>query len=310
MKFRILHENKGVMRVHFSQSRMSYEQADILLYYLHSNKLVTFAKVYERTADTTVKYVGNRADIIRMLQTFHYEDVDVPDDVIENSGREQNAEYQEKLVNKVVLRFASKMFIPYPLRACITTVKSVKYIYKGLETLLKGKIEVPVLDATAIGVSVIRGDYDTAGSVMFLLGIGELLEEWTHKRSVDDLARTMSLNVGKVWLKTGDKQVQVSTSEIKKGDEVIVHMGNIIPFDGVVTDGEAMVNQASLTGESEPVRRTNGNSVYAGTVIEEGEITLLVKETGGKTKFEKIVTMIEETEKLKSQMERDRKSVV
>ena len=291
------------MRVHFSQSRMSYEQADILLYYLHSNKLVTFAKVYERTADTTVKYVGNRADIIRMLQTFHYEDVDVPDDVIENSGREQNAEYQEKLVNKVVLRFASKMFIPYPLRACITTVKSVKYIYKGLETLLKGKIEVPVLDATAIGVSVIRGDYDTAGSVMFLLGIGELLEEWTHKRSVDDLARTMSLNVGKVWLKTGDKQVQVSTSEIKKGDEVIVHMGNIIPFDGVVTDGEAMVNQASLTGESEPVRRTNGNSVYAGTVIEEGEITLLVKETGGKTKFEKIVTMIEETEKLKSQME-------
>ena len=251
MKFRILHENKGVMRVHFSQSRMSYEQADILLYYLHSNKLVTFAKVYERTADTTVKYVGNRADIIRMLQTFHYEDVDVPDDVIENSGREQNAEYQEKLVNKVVLRFASKMFIPYPLRACITTVKSVKYIYKGLETLLKGKIEVPVLDATAIGVSVIRGDYDTAGSVMFLLGIGELLEEWTHKRS----------------------------------------------------DGEAMVNQASLTGESEPVRRTNGNSVYAGTVIEEGEITLLVKETGGKTKFEKIVTMIEETEKLKSQME-------
>lgn len=303
MKFRILHENKGVMRVHFSQSRMSYEQADILLYYLHSNKLVTFAKVYERTADTTVKYVGNRADIIRMLQTFHYEDVDVPDDVIENSGREQNAEYQEKLVNKVVLRFASKMFIPYPLRACITTVKSVKYIYKGLETLLKGKIEVPVLDATAIGVSVIRGDYDTAGSVMFLLGIGELLEEWTHKRSVDDLARTMSLNVGKVWLKTGDKQVQVSTSEIKNGDEVIVHMGNIIPFDGVVTDGEAMVNQASLTGESEPVRRTNGNSVYAGTVIEEGEITLLVKETGGKTKFEKIVTMIEETEKLKSQME-------
>ncbi len=303
MKFRILHENKGVMRVHFSQNKMSYEQADILLYYLHSNKLVTFAKVYERTADATVKYIGNRADIIRMFQTFHYEDVEVPDGVLESSGREQNAEYQEKLVNKVVLRFASKMFIPYPLRACITTVKSFKYIYKGLETLFKGKIEVPVLDATAIGVSVIRGDYDTAGSVMFLLGIGELLEEWTHKRSVDDLARTMSLNVGKVWLKTDSGQVLVASSEVKKGDEVVVHMGNIIPFDGVVTDGEAMVNQASLTGESEPVRRTQGNSVYAGTVVEEGEVTLLVNQTGGKTKFEKIVTMIEETEKLKSQME-------
>lgn len=303
MKFRILHENKGVMRVHFSQNKMSYEQADILLYYLHSNKLVTFAKVYERTADATVKYIGNRADIIRMFQTFHYEDVEVPDGVLESSGREQNAEYQEKLVNKVVLRFASKMFIPYPLRVCITTVKSFKYIYKGLETLFKGKIEVPVLDATAIGVSVIRGDYDTAGSVMFLLGIGELLEEWTHKRSVDDLARTMSLNVGKVWLKTDSGQVLVASSEVKKGDEVVVHMGNIIPFDGVVTDGEAMVNQASLTGESEPVRRTQGNSVYAGTVVEEGEVTLLVNQTGGKTKFEKIVTMIEETEKLKSQME-------
>ena len=303
MKFMILHENKGTMRVHFAQSRMSFKQADILLYYLHENKNITFAKVYERTADATIKYVGRRADIIRLLQTFHYNEVEVPKGLIENSGREQNSIYQEKLVNKIVLRCASKLFIPYPLRACITTVKSVKYISKGISTLLKGKIEVPVLDATAIGVSVIRGDYDTAGSVMFLLGIGELLEEWTHKRSVDDLARTMSLNVGKVWLKTEDQQVLVSSQEIKTGDQVIVHMGNIIPFDGVVTAGEAMVNQASLTGESEPVRRISGNSVFAGTVVEEGELTLLVKETGGKTKFEKIVTMIEETEKLKSQME-------
>ena len=303
MKLVIKHEIKGRMRIHVSQYRMSYEQADTLLYFLHSNKYVTFAKVYERTGDAVISYVGDRAEIIRTLQQFSYEKVDVPAGVIENSGRELNAKYQEKLIEKIVCRYAGRMFLPYPLQACVTTVKSVKYLWKGLQCLWQRKIEVPVLDATAIGVSIFRNDIETAGSVMFLLGIGELLEEWTHKKSVDDLARTMSLNVGKVWLKREDQEVLVQTSEIRPGDEVVVHMGNVIPFDGIVSDGEAMVNQASLTGESVPVRRIVDNSVYAGTVVEEGELTVLVKEVGGSSRFEKIVTMIEESEKLKSALE-------
>lgn len=303
MKFVIKHEIKGRMRIHVSQYRMSYEQADTLLYFLHSNKYVTFAKVYERTGDAVISYVGDRTEMIRTLQQFSYEKVDVPAGVVENSGRELNAKYQEKLIGKIVCRYAGRMFLPYPLRACVTTVKSVKYLWKGLQCLWQRKIEVPVLDATAIGVSIFRNDIETAGSVMFLLGIGELLEEWTHKKSVDDLARTMSLNVGKVWLKRENQEVLVPASEIRPGDEVVVHMGNVIPFDGIVSDGEAMVNQASLTGESVPVRRIVDNSVYAGTVVEEGELTVLVKEVGGSSRFEKIVTMIEESEKLKSALE-------
>ena len=303
MKFVIKHEIKGRMRIHVSQYRMSYEQADTLLYFLHSNKYVTFAKVYERTGDAVISYVGDRTEMIRTLQQFSYEKVDVPAGVVENSGRELNAKYQEKLIGKIVCRYAGRMFLPYPLRACVTTVKSVKYLWKGLQCLWHRKIEVPVLDATAIGVSIFRNDIETAGSVMFLLGIGELLEEWTHKKSVDDLARTMSLNVGKVWLKRENQEVLVPASEIRPGDDVVVHMGNVIPFDGIVSDGEAMVNQASLTGESVPVRRIVENSVYAGTVVEEGELTVLVKEVGGSSRFEKIVTMIEESEKLKSALE-------
>ena len=244
MKFVIKHEIKGRMRIHVSQYRMSYEQADTLLYFLHSNKYVTFAKVYERTGDAVISYVGDRTEMIRTLQQFSYEKVDVPAGVVENSGRELNAKYQEKLIGKIVCRYAGRMFLPYPLRACVTTVKSVKYLWKGLQCLWQRKIEVPVLDATAIGVSIFRNDIETAGSVMFLLGIGELLEEWTHKKSVDDLARTMSLNVGKVWLKRENQEVLVPASEIRPGDEVVVHMGNVIPFDGIVSDGEAMVNQA------------------------------------------------------------------
>ena len=303
MKFVIKHEIKGRMRIHVSQYRMSCGQADTLLYFLHSNKYVTFAKVYERTGDAVISYVGDRTEMIRTLQQFSYEKLDIPAGVGENSGRELNAKYQEKLIGKIVCRYAGRMFLPYPLRACVTTVKSVKYLWKGLQCLWHRKIEVPVLDATAIGVSIFRNDIETAGSVMFLLGIGELLEEWTHKKSVDDLARTMSLNVGKVWLKREDQEVLVQTSEIRPGDEVVVHMGNVIPFDGIVSDGEAMVNQASLTGESVPVRRIVENSVYAGTVVEEGELTVLIKEVGGSSRFEKIFTIIEESEKLKSALE-------
>lgn len=303
MKFVIKHEIKGRIRVHIIQNKMTYAQADILAFYLNNNKYVTFAKVYDRTSDATINYIGDREEIITLLKHFRYDEVEVPTGLVENSGRELNAKYQEKLVNKVIFRYAGKLFLPYPVRACVTTVKSVKYICKGLNCLWHRKIEVPVLDATAIGVSVIRSDFETAGSVMFLLGIGELLEEWTHKKSVDDLARTMSLNVGKVWLVKDDNEVLVPSSEIEVGDKVVVRMGKIIPFDGQVTDGEAMVNQASLTGESAPVRKCENSYVYAGTVVEEGEITIKVKETGGSSKFEKIVMMIEESEKLKSALE-------
>ena len=214
-----------------------------------------------------------------------------------------NAEYQEKLVDKILFHYGRKFLLPYPISAAYTTIMSAKYIWKGIKTLMERKLEVPVLDATAIGVSILRSDFDTAGSVMFLLGIGELLEEWTHKKSVDDLARTMSLNVGKVWLKTEDQAVLVPSSKIKAGDQVVVHMGNVIPFDGEVVDGEAMINQASLTGESVPVRRTIGNYVYAGTVVEEGEVTIDVKAVGGSSRYEKIAAMIEDSEKLKSGLE-------
>lgn len=303
MKFIIKHEIKGRIRVHIIQNKMTYAQADILAFYLNNNKYVTFAKVYDRTSDATINYIGDREEIVTLLKHFRYDEVEVPTGLVENSGRELNAKYQEKLVNKVILRYAGRLFLPYPVRACVTTVKSVKYICKGLNCLWHRKIEVPVLDATAIGVSVIRSDFETAGSVMFLLGIGELLEEWTHKKSVDDLARTMSLNVGKVWLVKDDNEVLVPSSEIEVGDNVVVRMGKIIPFDGQVTAGEAMVNQASLTGESAPVRKCENSYVYAGTVVEEGEITVKVKETGGSSKFEKIVMMIEESEKLKSALE-------
>ena len=288
------------MRIHAVQNRMSYAQADTLLYFLHSRKEVTFAKVYDRTCDAVISYVGDRQTIIELLRGFHYEDVEVPEGLIENSGRELNNTYQEKLIGKIVFHYARRWILPYPIRICLTSLRSVKYIWKGLTTLAAGKIEVPVLDATAIGVSVLRSDFNTAGSIMFMLGIGELLEEWTHKKSVDDLARTMSLNVGKVWLVSGGQEVLVPTSQIKAGDKVVVHMGNIIPFDGIVAEGEAMVNQASLTGESVPVRKTVESTAYAGTVVEEGELTILVKEVGGSSRFEKIVKMIEDSEKLKS----------
>ena len=303
MKFFIKHETRGRLRIHLAQKRMSYEQADTLLYYLQNLDGVTSAKVYERTCDAVVCYQGSRAAVISGIQAFHYQDVEVPSQVLQSSGRALNAEYQEKLISKVLYHYGRKLFLPYPLNAIYTTAISVKYIWKGIDTLLHRKIEVPVLDATAIGVSVLRQDFGTAGSIMFLLGIGELLEEWTHKKSVGDLARTMSLNVGKVWLKKDDQEILVESGEIQPGDEVVVRMGTVIPFDGSVIDGEAMVNQASLTGESVPVCKKEDNIAYAGTVVEEGEITIRVKTVGGSSRYDKIVTMIEESEKLKSSLE-------
>lgn len=303
MKFVVKHEIKGRIRVHFYQKRMTFEEADTLQYYLDSQEMITSSKVQERTQDATICYTGEKSAVIALLRSFQYEKVDVPDVYRQNSGRETNREYWDKLVTKVVVHYGNKLFLPMPIRTVITGVKSVKYIYQGIHTLLQRKIEVPVLDATAIGVSMFRGDISTAGSVMFLLGIGEILEEWTHKKSVDDLARSMSLNISRVWLCNDGQEMLVPTTEIQTGDLVRVHMGNMVPFDGTVAEGEAMVNQASLTGESEPVRKYIESMVYAGTVVEEGELTIRVKETNGSSKFDKIVTMIEESEKLKSGLE-------
>ena len=304
MKFTIKHESRGRMRVHMEQYRMTYEQADTLLYVIHNHRNVTFVKVYDRTADAVIEYVGDREQIIELLRHFHYESANVPQTVIKTSGRELNNSYQEKLIGSVVWHYSKKLLLPLPIRIALTVGRSVKYIGIGLKCLLQRKIEVPVLDATAITVSLITKDFSTASSIMFLLGIGELLEEWTHKKSVDDLARSMSLNVSKVWLRTPENQeILVEYSKIEKGDKVVVHMGNVIPFDGEVLDGDAMVNQASLTGESVPVQRTVGNTVFAGTVVEEGEITIRVKEVEGNNRFDQIVTMIEESEKLKSELE-------
>lgn len=304
MKFTIKHESRGRMRVHMEQYRMTYEQADTLLYVIHNHRNVTFVKVYDRTADAVIEYVGDREQIIELLRHFHYESANVPQTVIKTSGRELNNSYQEKLIGSVVWHYSKKLLLPWPIRIALTIGRSVKYIGIGLKCLLQRKIEVPVLDATAITVSLVTKDFSTASSIMFLLGIGELLEEWTHKKSVDDLARSMSLNVSKVWLKTPENQeILVESSKIEKGDKVVVHMGNVIPFDGEVLDGDAMVNQASLTGESVPVQRTVGNTVFAGTVVEEGEITIRVKEVEGNNRFDQIVTMIEESEKLKSELE-------
>lgn len=303
MRFLIKHEVQGRLRIHVIRNRMTCTEADVLCWALEKQKSVIKVKVYERTADAVIYYTGDREELIHKLKKFHFEKADVPDNVLSSSGRALNSAYREKLIAKTLLHYGGKLLLPNSVRKIWLTFKAVQYIGKGIRCLARRKIEVPVLDATAIGVSVLRGDFNTAGSVMFLLGIGELLEEWTHKKSVGDLARSMSLNIKKVWLKREEQEVLVPASDILPGDRVIVHMGNVIPFDGEVSCGEGMVNQASLTGESLPVRRTEGQSVYAGTVLEEGELEIIVRAVSGATRFEKIVTMIEDSEKLKSNLE-------
>ena len=306
MKFQIKNESKRRIRIHMSVYRMSFVQADTLQYFLMDLSGVEQVKVNDQTCDVTIYYNGDkkdRQDLLKKLQTFHYEDIEVPEQFIQSSGRELNAQYQDKLVWKVAFHYARRWFLPAPLCACYNTVAAIPYVVKGLKCLWNRKIEVPVLDGAAIGVSVLRGDYTTAGSVMFLLGIGEVLEEWTHKKSVGDLARSMSLHVEKVWMKQDKTEVLVDSSAIQKGDQVVVHMGNVIPFDGTVTAGEGMVNQASLTGEAVAVRKNEGAGVFAGTVLEEGELTIKVTAVGGGSRYEQVVKMIEESEKLKSGLE-------
>ncbi|MDD3219438.1 MAG: heavy metal translocating P-type ATPase [Lachnospiraceae bacterium] len=304
MDFVVKHEIRGRIRISTRRVRLSFHQADTLLYFLYGLPMVTGAKVYERTGDAAIEFVGDRGELIAQLLAFEFDNEEWKALVPESTGRELNSLYQEKLINQVIFRYARKLFLPGPVRMAYIGARALKYIYMGLKCLLVDrKLEVPVLDATAIGVSIIRGDFETASSVMFLLGIGETLEEWTHKKSVDDLARSMSLNVEKVWLKKDDTEILVPVTKVLEDDRIVVHVGNVIPLDGVVVSGEAMINQASLTGESEPVRKDLDSYVYAGTVLEEGELVIRVKQISGTTRFEKIVTMIEESEKLKSSLE-------
>lgn len=303
MKFLVKHEIEGRMRVHLVQKSMTFAQADTLAFYLQSQPQVTSAKVFEKTADAVICYTGERKNVLRFLQRFHYENVTVPEDLIEHSGREVNAQYKEQLIAKIAWQGVKVFLLPTPVNALITAVGSLRYLRKGIKSLRRGRLDVSVLDAAAITVSCLRRDFSTAGSVMFLLGIGDLLEEWTHKKSVDDLARSMSLNIGKVWTVADGVEVLLPTNQIREGDLIIVRAGNLLPFDGIIKEGEGMLNQASMTGESAPVRKIPGDYVYAGTVMEEGELRICVKAAGGSTRYEKIVSMIEDSEKLKSNVE-------
>ena len=301
MKWNILHESPGRIRVHAMQKRMTMTQADILEYYLKAQEGVIEAKVYDRTGDAVIFYEGKREGMILALSRFSYKGNEglVPS----QTGRALNREYEDKLVLTVVDRVISTLFYPIPLKRVITGVKAIPYLFKGLQTLFQRKIEVSLLDAVAISASILTGDYDTASSVMFLLSVGEILEEWTHKKSVDDLARTMSLNVDKVWTLVQGEEVLLPLNEVEVGQEIIVRTGNMIPLDGKVSFGEAMVNQASMTGESIPVRKKIGSSAYAGTVVEEGECRIRVEKLAGSGRYDRIVKMIEESEKLKSATE-------
>lgn len=303
MKFKVLHNMRGRMRIHVMTNEMTDLQADKLEYDLAAQDMILTAKVYERTSDVVITYTGERQLLLSYLQTYYYRRKVEEDETLARSGRAMNRKYWDKLVNRVVLRMGSKLFVPAPIRTGLVLVKSLSYIKKALSCVGRRKIEVPLLDGIAITTSIVRGDYGTAGSVMFLLDLGEIMEEWTHKKSVDDLAKKMSLNVSKVWLNVDGKEVLTDVSKIETGDCVTVHMGNVIPLDGVIKEGEGMVNQASLTGEAIPVAKKPGGYVYAGTVLEEGELLIEVKENSGTTKYEKIVAMIEETEKLKSAVE-------
>ena len=303
MKFKVLHNMRGRMRIHVMTNEMTDLQADKLEYDLAAQDMILTAKVYERTSDVVITYAGERQLLLSYLQTYYYRRKVEEDETLARSGRAMNRKYWDKLVNRVVLRMGSKLFVPAPIRTGLVLVKSLSYIKKALSCVGRRKIEVPLLDGIAITTSIVRGDYGTAGSVMFLLDLGEIMEEWTHKKSVDDLAKKMSLNVSKVWLNVDGREVLTDVSKIETGDCVTVHMGNVIPLDGVIKEGEGMVNQASLTGEAIPVAKKPGGYVYAGTVLEEGELLIEVKENSGTTKYEKIVAMIEETEKLKSAVE-------
>ena len=300
MKCTILHESRGRLRVHVCNVRMTLHRADVLEAYLNHHDAVSKAKVYERTGDVVVYYTGARRDAVAALSTYRFDDPELDALVTSADSRRINQEYQEKMYNLLAGRVLRQLFLPAPLNAAYTVFRSIEFLWKGVCCLWHRKLEVEVLDALSIGVSILRSDFATAGSVMFLLNVGSLLEEWTRKKSLDDLARSMALNVDKVWVRAQGSEVLMPLTKVHPGDEIVVRSGNMIPLDGTVIEGEAMVNQAALTGESMPVRKTTGATVYAGTVVEEGECVLVAKAEGGANRYDKIVAMIEESEKLKS----------
>ena len=303
MKCTILHEGRGRMRVHVCNVRMTLHRADVLEAYLNHHDAIEKATVYERTGDVVLYYRGRRADAVQALSRYKFDQPELDALVTTADSRKLNQEYQEKMCDLVAGHFFRKLFLPAPIRAAYTVWRSIAFVWKGVRCLLRRRLEVEVLDALSIGVSVLRGDFSTAGSVMFLLNLGSLLEEWTRKKSLDDLARSMALNVDKVWVRSQGTEVLLPLTKVQPGDEIVVRSGNMVPLDGTVIEGEAMVNQAALTGESMPVRKANGATVYAGTVVEEGECVFLAKAAGGANRYDKIVAMIEESEKLKSSTE-------
>ena len=303
MRFEIKHEIKGRLRIHLKMKKMTFREADTLEYYLTGFDEIGEVKVYERTADAVIYYVCGRGRVIEIVNDFSFDKVSVPERVFECSGRELAAAYYDRLVTSVILHYGKRLIIPVDIRRIWVIIKLFKYVWRGIRTLGNRRLQVELLDAVAISAAVLTKDYKTASSVMFMLKIGDMLEEWTHKRSVDDLARRMSLNIDKVWLETDSGEVLTDSSDIACNDKVVVRMGNMIPFDGEVVSGEAMVNQASMTGESAAVRKCENMRVFAGTVVEEGEITIRVTQTEGCGRFDKIVRMIEESEKLKSSLE-------
>ena len=303
MKCTILHEGKGRMRVHVEKVRMTLHRADVLEAYLNHHDAIVHAAVYERTGDVVITYTGRRSAAIAVLAGYKFDVAEYDALVTSTDSRRLNREYQDKMFDLVAGRCLRKLFLPAPLDAAYTAFRSIHFLWKGVRCVLSRRLEVEVLDALSIGVSLLRGDFGTAGSVMFLLNLGSLLEEWTRKKSLDDLARSMALNVDKVWVRSQDTEVLVPLTKVRSGDEVVVRSGNMIPLDGTVLEGEAMVNQAALTGEAMPVRKAEGSTLYAGTVVEEGECVFIAKAEGGSNRYDKIVAMIEESEKLKSSTE-------
>ena len=303
MKCTILHEGKGRMRVHVENVRMTLHRADVLEAYLNHHDAIVHAAVYERTGDVVITYTGKRTAAIAILAGYKFDVAEYDALVTSADSRRLNREYQDKMFDLVAGRCLRKLFLPAPLDAAYTAFRSIRFLWKGVRCVLSRRLEVEVLDALSIGVSLLRGDFGTAGSVMFLLNLGSLLEEWTRKKSLDDLARSMALNVDKVWVRSQGTEVLVPLTKVRSGDEVVVRSGNMIPLDGTVLEGEAMVNQAALTGESMPVRKAEGSTLYAGTVVEEGECVFIAKAEGGSNRYDKIVAMIEESEKLKSSTE-------
>ena len=303
MKCTILHEGKGRMRVHVENVRMTLHRADVLEAYLNHHDAIVHAAVYERTGDVVITYTGRRSAAIAVLAGYKFDVAEYDALVTSTDSRRLNREYQDKMFDLVAGRCLRKLFLPAPLDAAYTVFRSIHFLWKGVRCVLSRRLEVEVLDALSIGVSLLRGDFGTAGSVMFLLNLGSLLEEWTRKKSLDDLARSMALNVDKVWVRSQGTEVLVPLTKVRSGDEVVVRSGNMIPLDGTVLEGEAMVNQAALTGEAMPVRKAEGSTLYAGTVVEEGECVFIAKAEGGSNRYDKIVAMIEESEKLKSSTE-------